>query len=329
MAVDAEFVSFVETNLAYWLEVSADLTDDVLPNFTEEIENLVQAIEFGFPIFPSNTAQLITQLFPLFEQHGYWQIGLQLTQLSFTVHTPSLEVTLLNHAGVYARYLGMLDRAMYYHQHAVTLLNSVDDKQQYAKTYIHLASCYYRNHEYAQAVEAANTAIAQLCDTATDDADWAFVHDTLGLTESARGNQIAAINCFQVAIIGWKHIEKHSNHCRSLNNLGLTYSAMGQFADALRCFDKAFSIAEVCRNQLEVIRALINKGVLFYGLEAYGEAESLFRRVINLLNSYPAALRQKAVVQNNLGCILNITKRYKDAESWLERAAKIGFCSTT
>ncbi len=273
--VDRDFAEFVETSLEIGIADTVDLNDKKLTDMQDEWESLLIAVQYGVSLYPKLTAKLCLALFPLFERAGATAIGIEnYTRLLAATSLPAeTQAQIADRLGVLYRTRGDSNKAILYHQQALSLTQS---RQQKAKCHVHSALAYFDQHNYAAAQHHAD--IATQCMEQSDDRSLGSLQNIHGLIALHTGQYEQAITYFQQAISVWKKIGDKSYHGTTLNNLGLTRTKLGQYADALQIFEEALLIIEKTVNETERVRILLNTGVMFNRLGQFGKGLQAFEK---------------------------------------------------
>lgn len=318
-------VKGVETNLIYWQEKLAYLSDEKMGNITRDHPNLLRAVEFGLVLNETHhmTAELTLQAFPFIERGGYWETWIPLIgRLLTVIPANQLEISFNLHKrlGQLFRYNGQLSKAIATHETAMHLAEQMDSPHAVADANLNLSEDHRLDQVYPRAEAYGLTALQTF--TLLPEAERWLVStlNTLGLIALAVGQASIAEERFQEAVSRGRPIEQPTYLARMLNNLALAQQAQGQFVEALASYQEALMLLATTISELDKSKVSLSLGSLYFEMNEWEKAEALFRQADSIALRQSGDTYLRAVLAQNLGNVLLKKGKAIQAEVYLQRS---------
>ena len=267
-----QFTTLIANNIRYWQE-----TVTQPDHLQKEQQNVYQSIDMGLQVaatMPTAT-DLLLELSPFIEAHGYWRAWI-----------PLLEKSIAAHADTAKRWDLQIQLAFFLSKSgesetAVSLLNNLLtkplDTTQQGRVHYHLGSSYFWQQQYDEARSHTRNALAIF----TNHPEVAIggtapALNLLGVIHLRTGDYAAAIPLFIEAREKWQQRTQYDYVLTTFLNEGLARSSSGQTEAAMACYQEAMPLLKTHGNLLNKARILLNLGSLYASQEKWNEAEATY-----------------------------------------------------
>lgn len=321
------FIRGLQANLRYWLEQTAVLDDDAIARLDPEFPNVLRAVEMGLVLaeIRQDTAVLILQCFFWVEGAGHvhqWRLLVEKCLDVMPAADDWLRFRLLKQAGQFQRLEGDGNTAVTTFRQAKKLARRLNDSQAIAEIHMNLSQVYYRQHRYDMAESEGQAANALF--TKAQPRLKFITLQILGQIASARQEWGLAESYFNQALSlpdgGGLRV---TDRIRTMNHLALVCQEQKAYEQA---WEIRREIARLLAGSAPVkdrIDAQINLGVLFYDWGRLAQAETAFRQAEQMLRTQPGFTQLKALVANNLGCVLRDRQEWLSAHNYFGRSLNL------
>lgn len=327
-ATSPRFLRGLQANLRYWQGQTAVINDDVIRDLNPDFPNLLQAVEMGLVLAETwrETAVLILQCFFWVEGSGrvpQWQPLLEKCLAVIPAPDDWLEFRLLKQLGQFQRIQWELDTAVTTFQQAAAIAQAVQNDQAIAEIHMNLCQTYHRQHRYDEAKAEGAKALALFTEAA--DRLKATTLQSLGQIASEQGQYALAESCFRQALTITQQQETViiTDVTRTMNLLAITYQEQKQYVQALQIYREIAELLDNTTQEQDKIESHINLGSLYYGWNKLDQAENAFRHAERLLKQQNGMTFLKALVANNLGCVLRDIWAGLEAEHYYLKSANL------
>lgn len=312
------FVRGLLANLRYWQVQTAVINDDVIRGLNPDFPNVVQAVEMGLVLAETwrETAVLIRQCFFWVEGSGrvtQWQPLLEKCLAVMPAPDDWLEFRLLKQLGQLQRIQWELDTAVTTFKQAGAVAQALQNDQAIAEIHMNLCQTFHRQHRYDNAQAEGVKALALF--TESQCRLKATTLQSLGHLAQEQGQYDLAETHFREALNLMHRCEITSitDVTRTMDALAETHRAKKQYAPAIQLYQEIADLLAATTKDEDKIRVNLNKGSLFYDLDNLEEAEAAFWQAELMLRQQKGLLSLKALVANNLGCVLRKRQEWSAA----------------
>ena len=322
------FLRGLQANLRYWQTQTAVLNDAIIRDLDPDFPNLLRAVEMGLAMgemWP-DTAVLILQCFFWVEGSGrvpQWRPLLKKCLTVMPAPDDWVQFRLLKQLGQLQRIQWDLETAVNTFHQAGAIAQTLQDDQAIAEMHMNLCQTLHRQHHYAQAEQEGQAALALFDQSAIRERT--VVWQSLGHIAKEQGDLPAAKRHFQKAltIVNQQETISVTDKTRTMNALATIYQEEERFAPALQLYRETADLLAHTTKEQDKIEVQINQGSLFYSWGKLEQAEAAFRQAERMLKRQKGLASLKALVANNLGCVLRDSRTGAAAEYYYRQSAAL------
>jgi tetratricopeptide (TPR) repeat protein len=317
-------VRFVTANLAYWRELTHDMTEARYVHLSAERQNLYLAVQAGLRYTQTwtDTTELILQLFEFIEIQGYWWEWIQIFEQAIQ-HCPlnheAKEAQLLNRLGFLYRLNSQVEQALETHQNAQALAFQAGAQLEEAYAHFFLSDDYLALEKYPQAEHHCRLALEGFQALGVTGLKLAAVLNTRGMIAHALGDYARADRDFLETIAICRAHGRAIKQANGLNNLAITLQAQGKVEEALCCLQEARDLLAATFHKVALIHTQLSLGSLYFSMGEFVQAEATFREV-DRAYLQQVNLSYLAFTLNNLGNTLLALGQFEEAGPYLEQS---------
>lgn len=326
--ISSRFVHGLLANLRYWQTQTAVINDTTSRSLDPDFPNMIQAVEMGLVLAEtwSETAVLILQCFFWVEGSGRvhrWQPLLEKCLATMPAPDDWLEFRLLKQLGQFQRLQWQLETAVTTFHQAGILAHALQNNQAIAEIHMNLCQTYQSQHRYDEAETEGTQALALL--TETQARLKAITLQSLGHIAKEQGNYALAEARFQqsLALTRSSKTPTITDAIRTINALAQTYQEQEQYQQAAQLYQETVDLLADTTKEEDKIRAALNQGSLYYDWQKLDQAESAFRQAEQMLAQQTGMPLLKALVANNLGCVLRDQQEWLTAERYYRESIRL------
>ncbi len=322
------FVRGLLANLRYWQAQTAVINDDIIRDLEPDFPNVVQAVEMGLVLAETwrETAVLILQCFFWVEGSGrvpQWRPLLEKCLAIMPAPDDWLEFRLLKQLGQFQRIQWDLDTAVNTFNRAGEIVQTMQNDQAIAEIHMNLGQTYQRQHRYTEAEVEGAKALALF--TEAQLRLKVVTLQSMGYLAKERGNLPLAEARLKEAIelLHGSNDVSNTDITRTMNALALIYQEQKKYEPAQQLYQEVAALLVNTTKEEDKIRSAINQGSLFYSWEKFDQAETAFRQAEQMLQQQKGMFPLKALVANNLGCVLRHQRDWLAAEHYQQRSIRL------
>jgi len=177
--------------------------------------------------------------------------------------------------------LGQMDKAIEYHEQALTIVKEIGDRRAEGNQTGNLGLAYYSLGQVDKAIEYYQLALTIAKETGDRRAEGNALGN-LGLAYSDLGQVDKAIEYFQMALTIARETGDRRAEGNALGNLGLAYYSLGQVDKAIEYYQLALTIAKETGDRRAEGNALGNLGLAYSDLGQMDKAIEYFQMALTI-----------------------------------------------
>ena len=189
---------------------------------------------------------------------------------------------------------------------------TADLRGETARCYLLGAGIYFRQGEYARALEWARMGLG-LAEQVGSQADQAHALKLIGNISRQQGQLAPAIESLERARGLFEELNLPTGLCDALNDLGVLYLQMGRWAETIASYERSLQISEAVGDVQAVARTTNNLAVVLVGRNQLERAGELYRQSSESFARIGSALGV-AVTTYNRGEVLLLQGRPAEAQ---------------
>ena len=321
--ISPRFLRGIRANLTFWQQKTADLDDRHVQALEPDFPNLLQLIRMSLhlPEISVETAVLMRQCFFWIENGGHIKAWLPLLQ-QCTAQLPTAELwlrfQLTKQIGQFQRLLFDLEAAEQTFLECQTFATALNDPKAKAETLINLCQTLQQQKRFDDAFAVGKQALGLLDEK--NGRLLSITHQTLGMIARDLGNYDLAAHHLEMALALLQDVLIITDRTRTMTNLAVLYQKQQRYDDALKLLRE---VQQLCQGTLYIrdqIDVQLNLTSLFYDQKRYAEALEALTEAERLLSDQSGYQMLRAILANNLGCVLRESQQFAAAEKQFHKS---------
>jgi tetratricopeptide (TPR) repeat protein len=314
--------------LAYWRRVTEAIDSEAVVLLDAERQNLMRAVEIGLRYESTwlETAEILHLAFPFIEQRGYWQEWLPLLERGLALGEAlpvEARVMLMARLGQAYRLEQRFEEAIAIHLEAEQLAKSTNQDALIGRVLHDLLEDYLFSRNYDNALVAGEEAIKVLNSDGQSKSLLANCYKMLGVVFHKTGESEMAETHLRTAVDFWRELNNKIYLARSLSDLAQPLIRLKKIDEAQACLLEAAELLASTIYEQDKCIIQLNLGAMYASQQNWSKAEAAFHKANSPYLRQSVNLRQRAIVQNNLGFVLYQQGRYEIADEYLRQSARL------